>query len=64
MMSLKKQHSKKGNYVSSNAGVSEIDLDLQALIFPRDIVDKLKVKTVSVSFLLILLLLASAYRAD
>ena len=40
MMSLKRQHSKKGNFVSSNAGASGRDF---ALIFSRDIVDELSI---------------------
>ena len=30
---LKRQHSKKGNFVSSNAGVSERDLDIESMDF-------------------------------
>ena len=29
----KRQHSKKGNFVSSNAGVSERDLDIESMDF-------------------------------
>ena len=40
VMSLKRQHSKKDNFVSSNAGVSGRDLDIASIDFSRDIVDK------------------------